>query len=157
MPRWPLTPRERFETTINKQENGCWLWTGCGAGNGYGSAYFNGRSEGAHRVSYKIYKGGIPDGLQINHKCDVPRCVNPDHLYAGTHQENMKDVCDRNRRQHVPKRLGEENSNSKVTKEMAHDIQVYYASKSFTQQELANMYSLSQTGISRIIRKQYLL
>lgn len=161
MPRWPLTPRERFEQTINKQDNGCWMWSGCskkcGANMIYGITYLNRKTEYAHRASYILYRGNIPNGMQINHHCDIPLCVNPDHLYAGTHQDNMNDVRDRNRRANVPKRYGEANSNSKITKEQANDIQCYYQSGVFTQQALADMYGISQNRVSHIVRNNYLL
>lgn len=66
--------------------DGCWLWTGAVSSTGYGKF----TRHYAHRFSYELAKGPIPDGLTIDHLCRVPRCVNPDHLEAVTIGENMK-------------------------------------------------------------------
>lgn len=72
---------------------GCWIWTGASIGEGYGA--FLGTY--AHRLSYQLYKGPIPEGLWVLHTCDVRCCVNPDHLYAGTRADNIGDMINRNR------------------------------------------------------------
>jgi len=77
----------------------CWLWQGGKRGQ-YGSARYNGRSLGAHQVSYILHYGPIPDGLDILHSCDNPLCVNPKHLRAGTHLENMRDMINKGRDRH---------------------------------------------------------
>lgn len=87
----------RFWEKINKTET-CWLWTASTRGSGYGCFRFNGRTESANRVSWIIHNGEIPDGLLVLHKCDVPSCVNPDHLYLGDFSQNMKDAWERGHR-----------------------------------------------------------
>lgn len=69
---------------------GCWLWMGRREKKGYGSLHSNGTSYKAHRVSYELVKGPIPAGLEIDHLCRVRCCVNPDHLEAVTHRENIR-------------------------------------------------------------------
>lgn len=91
MPRWPeRTVLERFEEKyIPEPNSGCWLWF---AGMAYGYGAFKVIEWGeqrAHRVSYRLFKGEIPEGTEIDHLCKVKCCVNPDHLEAVTHAENV--------------------------------------------------------------------
>lgn len=72
------------------QEDGCWEWVGATRGSGYGHLWFGGRIRPAHQVVYEKAKGAIPDGLELDHLCRNPSCVNPDHLEAVTHKENMR-------------------------------------------------------------------
>lgn len=79
-------------------ETGCWIWIGATRTSGYGNIGWKGKTLGAHRASYIAFNGILPEGLQINHKCDVRSCVNPSHLYVGTQKDNMGDMDARNRR-----------------------------------------------------------
>ena len=83
---------ERFMDKIEfEPTSGCWLWDGPINYAGYGHFKLNNRNERAHRVSYIIHNGNIPEGMSICHKCDVRACVRPDHLWVGTHKENCLD------------------------------------------------------------------
>lgn len=94
---------QRFWAKV-KKTSGCWLWTAALRNKGYGAFCYkqNGRTiQGrAHRFSYEIHKGPIPPGLFVLHKCDTPSCVNPQHLFLGTIQDNVNDML--NKRRHVP-------------------------------------------------------
>ena len=80
---------DRFWEKISRErKSGCWLWTGALNSQGYGHFYANGRGRGAHCVAYELYVGLIPIGLELDHKCRVTACVNPDHLEPVTHAEN---------------------------------------------------------------------
>lgn len=70
---------------------GCWLWTASVNRSGYGKATVDGKDLTAHRWSWLLHKGDIPNGLHVLHHCDVPGCVNPAHLWLGTNQENDAD------------------------------------------------------------------
>ena len=91
---------ERFMSKVTKTDT-CWLWNASCRRDGYGQFSVGGRAgtmRAAHRVSYEIHTGKVPDGLVIMHTCDVPRCVNPAHLVAGTQSENLADACRKGRR-----------------------------------------------------------
>jgi hypothetical protein len=87
---------ERFESKFQKSK-GCWEWLGALSPKGYGTIIHNGKEIKAHRASYALYSGDIPNGLWVLHTCDNRKCVNPDHLYLGTIKENVRDAVIRNR------------------------------------------------------------
>lgn len=90
--------QERFEEKyIPVPEAGCWLWTAAVDTYGYGRIGFGDGLISAHRVSWALYRGEIPNGLCVLHACDVPSCVNPDHLFLGTHSDNSKDCFNKGR------------------------------------------------------------
>lgn len=95
-PRPTLT--ERFNAGYEMvTESGCWLWGKCLQSKGYGQFWKDGKVVYAHRASWEIYRGAIPAGLDVLHHCDVPSCVNPAHLFLGSHQENMRDMVQKGR------------------------------------------------------------
>lgn len=89
--RGPLT--ERFWRAVEKAEgDGCWLWAGSLNTWGYGQIRDEaGKYQGAHRVSWRLAFGPVPQGMSVLHRCDNTRCVRPDHLFLGTQQENVRD------------------------------------------------------------------
>lgn len=90
-------PFQRFHELFSVAQNGCWEWTGHIGSNGYGQIKAFGRMVSAHVFAFTLYKGPVPDKLQVLHSCDNKRCVNPYHLSAGTHQRNMQEAAERGR------------------------------------------------------------
>lgn len=87
--------------------SGCWIWVGQTNGV-YGQLYSRGKVVGAHRLSWMAHRGEIPDGLFVCHHCDVPLCVNPDHLFLGTCRDNAADMV-RKGRSPAPDHRGDRN------------------------------------------------
>ena len=132
---------------INKV-TGCWEWQGSKC-NGYGRMVIGSRTDGTrrtiqtHRASYELKYGEIPEGMEICHKCDNPCCINPDHLFAGTRQDNIDDR-ERKGRNNPPK--GEKHAKAKLTEQDVLDIRAKRAEgKSFG--KLAQEYGVHKRTI----------
>lgn len=124
---------------VNKTET-CWIFTGALA-HGHGRIVVNGRCEQAHRVSYELHHGKIPSGLMVRHLCHNKRCVNPEHLILGTHQDNMDDsVRDKKFA------YGQRNGQSVLTEKSAKEI--FY--KDGTCKQIAMQYGVSPSTVSNI-------
>jgi hypothetical protein len=127
------TEQERIISRIVIDENGCWLWCGTSKNkNGkfnYGRLTVGSRTDGkrknvsAHRYSYSVFTADIPDGLNVCHTCDVPRCVNPAHLFLGTRQDNVDDRQKKGRNN--PTR-GEQQYNSVLTDSQVLTIRIMH-------------------------------
>jgi len=145
---------QRFNKKYEIDEiSGCWNWIGSKRANSkgvnYGRHFINkGKSIGAHRFSYQYYVGEIKKGNYICHHCDNPLCVNPLHLFQGTHKDNMKDMVIKNR---ADKSRGEDKKAlAKLTNIQADEIRKLQISQS----KIAKIYNVSQTTIGRIKRKE---
>jgi len=140
--------KERFEAKFVPEPNsGCWLWTGMTHfDRGYGLIKLRGSQappEGAHRVSWQLYRGEIPEEMCVLHRCDTPLCVNPDHLFLGTHRDNNLDMRAK-RRERPP--FGERHWNVKLTSDQVREIRETVG----TQAAIARQFGVAQSQISRI-------
>ena len=134
-----LSEVERFMSHVHKHDSGCWLWTAyCLKKNGYGFFRTPAKHELAHRVSYRLFNGQL-DTRDVMHKCDVPNCVNPEHLALGTRLENMQDAKRKGRM-----RVGERHGRSKLTDEQVELIR----KSSKLQREIAVEFGITQSHVS---------
>lgn len=83
--------------SMPEPNTGCWIWIGAVNKKGYGSININGKMDKTHRVSYRLFKGSFNKKLFVCHSCDVPSCINPDHLFLGTAKDNAVDRVNKNR------------------------------------------------------------
>ncbi len=147
-PRWPW----------------CWVWTGCtpqGPRAGYGVIEHHRVAVRAHRVSWELAFGPIPQGMNVCHRCDNPRCVNPSHLFLGTQADNMADAARKNRMRSwattaTPQqrkklgRPGELSASAKITRNDVALIRARHAAGD-RQVDIAADYGITQTQVSRIV------
>lgn len=93
--RKPLHVRLIERTVFGATE--CWHWRGVTNSFGYGRFSYEGRTQVAHRLSYVAFRGPIPEGMSVLHKCDNPSCINPEHLWLGTYTDNRRDCLSKGR------------------------------------------------------------
>lgn len=138
------TLAERFnEKTIPIPESGCIFWVGAYVSGGYGSIGVNGKVVSAHRVAWELAYGPISDGVCVLHKCDIPACVNPKHLFLGSQNEN---ISDRNNKGRTARTTGQRNGFSKLSDNEVAAIR----SDNRTLKEIAKEYSVHFTTVSLI-------
>ena len=89
--------RSRIEKRLDKTTSECWLWTGAVNSKGYGNIGVEKKTKVVHRAYWEELCGQIPEGYYVCHKCDVPLCVNLDHLFLGTASDNIKDSVSKGR------------------------------------------------------------
>jgi hypothetical protein len=142
---------EKFEKKIELIPfTDCHIWNGTCDAAGYGVFTVQGKRKYAHRISYELHKGEIPMGMIICHSCDVPSCVNPKHLTAGTHKENMRDMCKKGRHHWQVKAR----DIRKLNPSQIAQILDKYSPKTYTHASLAAEYNVGVKTIARILAKK---
>ena len=141
---------ERFERRyIPEPNSGCWLWLGAiGCEDDRGLISVNGGPIAAHRVAWLLYCGEIPKGMRVLHTCDVPSCVNPDHLWLGSQWDNIND-CKKKGRFKPPTDHsfpGERHGNSKLTDENILEMRT----GALSNKEYAQKFDIDRRYVSRI-------
>lgn len=127
----------------------CWIWTAGRTGNGYGSFSIDGSHRiPAHRVAYQLAFGTIPNGLWVLHHCDNRLCVNPNHLFLGTRNDNSVDMVAKGRAAR-----GERNVTARLTREQVREIRAKYDTH-LSVRELSREYGVCKSEINYIITKK---
>lgn len=143
--------KQRFEAKIDKTNpDHCWIWKASKLKDGYG-CFCYGREKRAHRVSWILFNGIIPDGLSVLHHCDNPLCVNPEHLFIGTQKQNMEDMINKGRK------ISPHGTNlpqSKLTENQILEIRAKYIPRKYSLRKLANEYNVSKETIRPIVLKK---
>ena len=147
---------ERFWSKVDKSGD-CWIWTASKRNRNYGQFWFSGKMEYAHRVSWVIHNGEIPDGegyhgMCVCHKCDNPSCVRPAHLFLGTNADNIADMFSKGR---AVRRSGESHPTAKLNETSVKMIRKYYASGACSQRWLARVYGVANSLICGIVNRKY--
>lgn len=151
-----MTPaeHERFEAKyVGEPNSGCWLWDASAQADGYGRMRIGDETRLAHRLSYEHHRGPIPHGLLVLHRCDVPACVNPDHLFLGTNAENMVDMVRKGRSKSEGRCRGERGPAAKLTDEKVRRIRDL-GSAGMPQRKIAAQVGVSQRSILRVLQHQ---
>jgi hypothetical protein len=129
------------------QNSGCWIWPRAKQGQGYGFIKIGGKQHYAHRVSYQLFRGRIPQNKFVCHRCDNPSCFNPAHLFVGTHAENMADMRAKGR---APKRAY---VYKKFSDETVAAMRAEYAAGA-KQPELQKKYNISESQLWKILARK---
>jgi hypothetical protein len=141
---------DRFWAKVQKTDT-CWLWTGTLRPHGYGEMSIGRRGfVRAHRLSWVLHHGPIPDEAWVLHRCDNTRCVNPDHLFLGTPKDNTQDMLHKGR--HRPSFVrGEQNGRARLRRTQVQTIRTRYAAGALVA-TLAREYDVSEGAIQAIIQ-----
>lgn len=141
---------QRFWSKVDRS-GGCWFWLAGHDQKGYGQFCVNGVQRKAHRVIFEHLHGPIPTGMLVCHECDKPNCVNPSHLWLGSAQDNSSDMIAKSRHRAAPS-FGENNGNSKLTKEEVASIRYLYATGHHSQRWIARKFGVSQWTVKQIVK-----
>lgn len=130
----------------------CWFWKAGHKSDGYGVIGVKGKCLTAHRIMWQMENGPIPKGMHVLHKCDKPNCVNPRHLFLGTHADNMADMG-RKGRAGVKDQNGQKNDSAKLTDEQVKEIR-RLAESGMTQKSIAKKFNVSRANVCVIVNRK---
>jgi len=151
-PCTPLSIRLLSAITIDDKTD-CWNWTRALKDNGYGCLHIRSipSTVYAHRLSWIAFRGIIPQGMQVLHRCDNRRCINPDHLFLGTPCDNVHDMDSKGRRVNSP-RYADQHPRHKLTWALVGTIREQY-SAGMIMDDIAEGLAISRATVSRVVRR----
>lgn len=141
---------ERLQKMTAVREDGCWMFLGWYNSGGYGALTYHGVRLLAHRASYMVYKGSIPEGLYVLHTCDNRWCINPDHLWLGTYKDNTSDMITKAR----DSLIGERSAQAKLKEQDVIEIRRLLMEGNLSYTKIGNLYGVSHTTIYDIKRRK---
>lgn len=150
-----LTLAERFWEKVDKNpdKNGCWNWIAHTDRKGYGVLRIGEQMVHSNRVAWMVTYGDIPNGLFVCHHCDNRLCCNPEHLFLGNNQDNMRDMARKGRGRNSPS-YGESHPNSKVTQRDVEEMRRLYGTGKYTYYQLAPLFGISYQNVGNIITRK---
>ena len=149
--QWPSAKDRLLNLCRKSSETSCWEFVGGHTRKGYGKLWHNGGMKTAHRVAYEILVGPVPEAKFVLHRCDNPSCLNPDHLFIGTHQDNMADMRMKGRGASERRLRGSKSPQSKLNEECVLQIKLRLA-KNEQCSVIAKDFNVDRTLISLIKR-----
>ena len=142
--------KQRIKASVTIDDAGCWIWK-FSVWNGFGQLSVRDENTYAHQLSYRLFVGQIPDGMEVCHKCDVKRCCNPDHFFLGTNLDNVRDMWAKGRG--VPPRpvCGEANHKATLTDAQVQELR-QLAAAGWNQRQLAARFCCSKSTAWRLLK-----
>jgi hypothetical protein len=149
--------KDRLLRRRNITDTGCWEWTGHIMKKGYGQIGFMKKVILVHRASYETFVGKIPNGMFVCHKCDNPKCFNPNHLFVGTSQDNINDMVRKGRQRSLK---GEASGQAKLTNKQVEEIRkthikTYPGGRGSNTAELADKFNITKSYILQLVNMDW--
>lgn len=142
-----MDTKQRFDECVSKgRDDDCWLWGRKPNSSGYGYIRVLGKKTLAHRLSYELHIGQIPDGMVVCHRCDTPLCVNPKHLFVGTHADNAADKVSKGRQT-----IGAKNGRAKLSADMVCAIRTLVTRFGIKHSAISSSLGVSRSTVSMAV------
>ena len=143
------TIAQKLSRLTSIQEDGCWMFLGPWTSHGYGHLSYDGQIFRAHRISYELHRGPVPEGKMVLHKCDHRYCINPEHLFIGTAQDNVNDMIAKCR-DIFGENFGENNGQAKLTEDEVLQIKRLLADGQYKLKEIGGMFGVTDSAVKQI-------
>jgi len=139
-----LLKNKFINNVFKNKKNKCWEWKGYLDKDGYGQFYpKTGNPKRAHRFSYELFIGKIPQGMFVCHKCDNPSCVNPKHLWVGSSADNVRDMVNKKRKPRI------------ISFDDYLIVKKMYKTNNYTQHKLASIFNVGKSTINNVLNDNY--